>query len=63
MCLGVEKQNLLEKKTKLCLDSKIERHDAVGLVHRAWIKSFAKGRQQSASNSRPRVEPLELQTA
>ncbi len=42
MCLTVEKQNLLEKKTKLCLDTKIERHDAVGLVHRAWMKSFAK---------------------
>jgi len=27
---------------KLCLDTKIERHDAVGLVHRAWLKSFAK---------------------
>ena len=42
MALTVEKQNLLEKKTKLCLDTKIERHDAVGLVHRAWLKSFAK---------------------
>jgi hypothetical protein len=42
MCLTVEKHNLLEKKTKLCLDSKIERHDAVGLVHRAWLKSFMK---------------------
>jgi hypothetical protein len=42
MCLTVEKQKLLEKKTKLCLDTKIERHDAVGLVHRAWMKSFAK---------------------
>jgi len=42
MALTVEKQNLLEKKTKLCLDTKIERHDAVGLVHRAWMKSFAK---------------------
>jgi hypothetical protein len=42
MCLTVEKHNLLEKKTKLCLDSKIERHDAVGLVHRAWLKSFVK---------------------
>jgi hypothetical protein len=27
---------------KLCLDTKIERHDAVGLVHRAWLKSFMK---------------------
>ncbi len=42
MCLTVEKHNLLEKKTKLCLDTKIERHDAVGLVHRAWLKSFMK---------------------
>ena len=42
MALTVEKQKLLEQKAKLQLDTRIERHDVVGLVHRAWEKSFAK---------------------
>jgi hypothetical protein len=36
----LEKQILLEKKQKLRLDFKIERHDVVGLVQRAWEHSF-----------------------
>jgi hypothetical protein len=42
MALTVEKQKLLEQKAKLLMESRIDRHDAVGLVHRAWEKSFAK---------------------
>jgi len=38
--LTLEKQILLEKKQKLRLDFKIERHDVVGLVQRAWEHSF-----------------------
>ncbi len=38
--LTLEKQILLEKKQKLRLDFKIECHDVVGLVQRAWEHSF-----------------------
>jgi len=40
--LTLEKQLLLEKKQEMRLDFKIDRHDVVGLVQRAWQHSFAK---------------------
>ena len=40
--LALEKQLLLEKKQEMRLDFRIDRHDVVGLVHRAWEYSFAK---------------------
>jgi hypothetical protein len=58
MCLTTEKQKLLEKKTKLCLDTKIERHDAVGLAHRAWLKSFTKVDSNQRAIAKRRWNPL-----
>ncbi len=40
MSLATEKQKLLEKKANLQLDTRVERYDVVGLVHRAWLASF-----------------------
>jgi hypothetical protein len=40
--LALEKSLLLQKKQKMQLDFRIDRHDVVGLVHRAWEHSFAK---------------------
>jgi hypothetical protein len=42
MAITVEKQKLLEQKAKLLMDAKIKQHDVVGLVHKAWEKSFTK---------------------
>ena len=40
--LSEEKAKLLERKQEMRLPFRIERHDAVGLTHRAWNHSFAR---------------------
>jgi hypothetical protein len=42
MALVKAKQQIINEKSKLHLPCKLERHDVVGLVHRAWNKSFAR---------------------
>ena len=36
-----EKQMVIQKKGQLGLPMRVEKHDIVGIVHRAWMKSFA----------------------
>jgi len=40
MRLTYEKKALIEEKSKLYMECRIEKHDVVGLVHRCWNKSF-----------------------
>ena len=40
MALKKAKQHIIDKKTKIHLPSKIEKHDIIGLVHHAWNESF-----------------------
>ena len=40
MALKKIKQHIIDKKTKICLPCKIEKHNIVGLVHHAWNDSF-----------------------
>ena len=42
MALTKAKQHVIEQKTKLHYDCKIEQHDIVGVVHHSWNQSFAK---------------------
>jgi hypothetical protein len=42
MALIKAKQKIINEKAKLHLPCKVERHDIVGVIHRAWNESFAK---------------------
>ena len=52
MRLTYEKKALIEEKSKLYMEFRIEKHDVVGLVHRCWNKSF----QRVDSNKRATSE-------
>jgi len=41
------KQKVVKEKTKLHHPFKIEKHDIIGLVHQAWIESFARVKSNS----------------